>query len=53
MTRFVFVARLRSLEGSIDTAELVIIQTAEYKGKRLRKLSHVPHTYGKQTKSRH
>lgn len=46
MTRFIFVAQLRSNEGSTDAAELMIVQTAEYKGERLLKLLYVPHTHG-------
>ena len=47
MTQFIFVAQLRSDEGVIDAAELMIIQTAEYKGERLLKLLYVLHTYRK------
>ena len=38
MTQFIFVAQLHSNEGSMDAAELMVIRTAEYKGKRLLKL---------------
>lgn len=52
MTRFIFVAQLRSNEGSTDAAELMIVQTAEYEGERLLKLLYVPHTHGKKSKPR-
>lgn len=50
MTQFIFVAQLRSSEVKTDAAELMIVQTAEYKGERLLKLLYVPHTRGKNSK---
>lgn len=52
MTRFIFVAQLRSNKGNTDAAELMIVQTAEYEGERLLKLLYVPHTHGRKSKPR-